>query len=937
MSNDIQKADQIAFHFYTKLFYVINDARATEGVKPQSKVDKWFNLETPDSDLFSKESREPYKNISQSPSSGPPPLEIQVVLAIPELTHNQVLVHSSPDSSRVRIEPTPKFIVLETWTLECAPHRLGSDEHLSVNADTALPIIYKHGIILFRSIFSLLRILPTWKFYKRLRRRTGKNGGLSIQLHIKPLLGVRDDRKILDFDEAPSPNYHRPLPTSKHAFPTISHILGIFTLSATYLNTPNFQLDELESLLSSRFISLDKEEFVPTLEKHRQRDSISGSSLPSSSGIRSVLSRSPPRQIARATSSGVTGTAVGGGLLSGVDSMAVAERFIIPPVIGSSASTGTSALIPPPRPFPSMNPSPTNVGSTSSPSGLAINRLRKESMNSSSSSSLSLRDHPIPLPSAPGTSSPLSSSPSTGAGVPIRKPSIFKSNTVSSASGSSPSLSARQGIPSSLSREGGAIPAAGGSHSRQPSSNSPLPSVARLPPSPIGSGFNSAHGGTPSSLGDRRPGTSGSGASSDRDRRVSLQSIGHSALAGGGEDQGQSVGSGSGTVPLPVPTRKRYSSSFGHRYAGSGGSSSTGLGTGAVASGAVVGSAASGQSGLSNISGGPGGVTSPLANTGPTTAAMTSAVDVGVVGGTSGKNTPASIGSESRKEPAYLNTTTDDDDISIFVQDIDSRKPLLGRQKQLEKRDQELNLGQRHDREDTDSTIKGKQRETRSPIATEYRRTPLSESPITTSPLRSRPLAYGSPTHQQSPEAMAAASTSPSRGMMLTSQGEVDEKLSKMKETFFKSLEGLGSSGNGPRRKQTESDSLITTNTSSPKTSSVATPFQNGGSGAASASGSGSGSGSSADPAVSLSSRGMNLGLGFPSREPTSTSDSPKRGHYGYYNTPSLGLGLGGARYASASSSTLASSDVVNASQGSEEVIGKMDLYEERRRGGYPG
>ena len=40
MSND-QKADQIAFHFYTKLFYAINDARATEAARAQSKLDKW--------------------------------------------------------------------------------------------------------------------------------------------------------------------------------------------------------------------------------------------------------------------------------------------------------------------------------------------------------------------------------------------------------------------------------------------------------------------------------------------------------------------------------------------------------------------------------------------------------------------------------------------------------------------------------------------------------------------------------------------------------------------------------------------------------------------------------------------------------------------------------------------------------------------------------
>ena len=53
----------------------------------------------------------------------------------------------------------------------------------------ALPTIYKHGIPLFRSLYSLLRILPVWKLYKRLKRRTGglnRNGHLGITLRVKP-------------------------------------------------------------------------------------------------------------------------------------------------------------------------------------------------------------------------------------------------------------------------------------------------------------------------------------------------------------------------------------------------------------------------------------------------------------------------------------------------------------------------------------------------------------------------------------------------------------------------------------------------------------------------------------------------------------------------------------------------------------------------------
>ncbi|KAF8900759.1 autophagy-related protein 13-domain-containing protein [Gymnopilus junonius] len=432
MSNDTHKADQIAFHFYTKLFYTVNHARATEDSASSSRVDKWFNLETPDSDLFTKEAREPYKSISLALPLGPPPLEIQVLLSIPELTNNQVLVYMSPDSSRVRIEPTPRYILLETWSLDMNTQSQNQN-HRDTNTDVALPIIYKHGIVLFRSVFSLLRVLPAWKFYKRLKRRLGgvNRNHLAIKLRVRSPGDSETERHILGFDAPPSPTYRSPLPTATHTFPSVAHLLGTFTLSTTYLTTPNFQLDELESLLSSKFISLDLEGFIPTLDKNRQRDSISSSSLPNSSGIRSVMGRSPPRAMGRVTSgtsaaaasssggTGGSGGAATAAAAAAADSLSIAEKFIIPSRVpstgppsslGTTASTGTSALIPPPRPFPTMQspmpmpmpmptsiPMPTPMQPHTQPipaSGLALHRLRRESLNSSSSS-ISTREFPF--------------------------------------------------------------------------------------------------------------------------------------------------------------------------------------------------------------------------------------------------------------------------------------------------------------------------------------------------------------------------------------------------------------------------------------------------------------------------------------------------------------------------------------------------------------
>jgi autophagy-related protein 13 len=90
-------------------------------------------------------------------------------------------------------------------------HRTGLD----ADADISPPVIYKHGIILFRSVFSLLRVLPSWKFYKRLKRKIGgvnRNGHLGIQLRVRSCGSTETDRNILGFGKSPTftqePNPH---------------------------------------------------------------------------------------------------------------------------------------------------------------------------------------------------------------------------------------------------------------------------------------------------------------------------------------------------------------------------------------------------------------------------------------------------------------------------------------------------------------------------------------------------------------------------------------------------------------------------------------------------------------------------------------------------------------------------------------------------------
>ena len=444
---------------------------------------------------------------------------------------------------------------------------------------------------------------------------------------------------FLNTDISPSPS-HPPLQTQTHTFSPLPHPLGSLTLSATYLSTPNFELDELESHLSNRFISLDLQGFVPTLSKHAVREEREDGNA-GGAGVGGA--RSPPRAIMGSTGGGRgthhghshtigligTGPSSPPGFEESTGSMGrpvatttssktsdkktVAERFIIPsplnPAVTSSSSS--SALIPPPRPqftpLPVPLPFPTVGGATSSPSsgasGLALHRMRRESSNSPSSgaaltgpatgraspeiyssSSISQRTsshspHPYPYPS-----SSLSSSPGA---VPIRRNTTtsgisinpFKGNTLSSTT--SASVSGSGSSPSLSIRQGLSL---AGSSTR---TGFPLPA-----PSPYGPS-------TPSSLGDkgvdwereerdRRASNDGSSRERDRFRRMSM---------GGGQQEEMMIGTG---VPTRIPsvTRKRYSSSFGNRYVGS---------VGSVGGGGGVGSGESGRSTPASVSASTGG------------------------------------------------------------------------------------------------------------------------------------------------------------------------------------------------------------------------------------------------------------------------------------------------------------------------------------------
>lgn len=329
-----------------------------------------------------------------------------------------------------------------------------------------------------------------------------------------------------------------PLVTESHAFPSVPHPYGNITLSVRYLTNPHFQLDELESLLSSRFFSLDSgADFTPTLVKNQQRESLSSS--PGSLPLRTSLPASPPSSTSladRSSRQAIQPLPTHHPRTTSFPSSSISTR----PQAGRAGAAADSG-------------GASSHSSASSRLDIAVfptpnTRLRRESMGSVRlhftrdcrlSYPLSLSLISQDLPSLPGP-------------LPIRRPQLnplnpFKASTLSSGSPSlhSPTPSLRQASP---------LP------SRGPGPPSAIPSSPRVPPSP--SSYSRVSSSPiaplrpsppfqPGSLGDRRSLNSADG--------------GASGSMGGGGGEG----------------RKRYSSSFGHRYKDSlGGASEVSAGSG---------------------------------------------------------------------------------------------------------------------------------------------------------------------------------------------------------------------------------------------------------------------------------------------------------------------------------------------------------------------
>jgi autophagy-related protein 13 len=266
-----------------------------------------------------------YKSISTYPSEGViPPLLVAFILDTSEISSNQALLWNRP-SGRSTLDATMigkgkgkqkegrSGIVLERWTFQaryafCQGRvaDISTASYSTSDSQTAPHTAYRMGIIHFRALYALLRMLPAYNLHRQLRRA---NNGLKLGLKLwapegypNSEAGLREAWEVMEQDligldtglnSLTSSEIEPDLENKSYDFPPLELFGNEYNLSVDYRPEVDIHVEDLESVLSEKFVDMEEDWFTPTVARHRLNEG----SLPSS-----VASSNPPsRRVATPT------------------------------------------------------------------------------------------------------------------------------------------------------------------------------------------------------------------------------------------------------------------------------------------------------------------------------------------------------------------------------------------------------------------------------------------------------------------------------------------------------------------------------------------------------------------------------------------------------------------------------------------------------------
>ncbi|KAL6714308.1 autophagy protein 13 [Lecanora helva] len=280
------KLSQVIQNYFTKAALIILHARvalppAFSKDSRTRRINKWFNVEIDETDLTRDDVRL-WRNCGAI-ANRPPPMVIETFIDTRELTNSQSLVvideqgrrwdveealTKSPSSFTVaRDKSVRPEVTVERWVV-----RLGeAPKDIPQDLKTVLPHTYKNSVVLFRSLYACARLLPAWRFGKRLfkDRSTTKTPKLKFRILQGP-----DFMEGSGIDNLATPLFdHDDSVPEKFSFDPINSPAGTLSIDVTYRSHCDIRVDDSEAFLSSRFLGMDEDYFEPSLGRKRESDS----------------------------------------------------------------------------------------------------------------------------------------------------------------------------------------------------------------------------------------------------------------------------------------------------------------------------------------------------------------------------------------------------------------------------------------------------------------------------------------------------------------------------------------------------------------------------------------------------------------------------------------------------------------------------------------
>ncbi|KAF2830902.1 autophagy-related protein 13 [Ophiobolus disseminans] len=262
-----QKVNQVIQNFFTKSALSIVSSRV---ILPQSfnkngdlRQNKWFNVILDDSEELQQRLTE-WKTMDAMAGQHPS-LCIEIYLDISGLGHKQSLVIHDDDGKRWDVAAAlnqaesasrsssrtvkPTQIVLERWKVYVGDKNTVHPSDLT----DPLPNVYKKAVVLFRSLYAHMRLLPAFRYNKTVAKQPANHPSLKLNYRV-----TNGDFKTPQHDTLTLPLFPSKNPvTTPEPIGSTNSPIGPLCVTVEYRNICDFSVDDSESLLSSQFMGLD--------------------------------------------------------------------------------------------------------------------------------------------------------------------------------------------------------------------------------------------------------------------------------------------------------------------------------------------------------------------------------------------------------------------------------------------------------------------------------------------------------------------------------------------------------------------------------------------------------------------------------------------------------------------------------------------------------